>query len=273
MIGKKEDRNCFSHVLLLAAGKGERLRPITYDIPKPLVEVCGIPVIVFPIFLAFSFGIRKFIVNTHWKAELLESFLSEFGEKKGIDFTFIRERELLGTGGTIKKVFKDFEIDEILVMNSDVICDANLKSFVQDAFSFGRDVPAHLLLYKDSIGGVLVRAEEVKRKRGFISVIPGEGAKGGGGDFISLTFTGIHVVRRGIIEFFPREKSHPLCVVRDGYIPALSSGRRLSFSLHEGFFADVGTHERLSWVREKISGMRYKNGFFSQVTDFYFSGH
>ncbi len=271
MEGKGDRQHRISHVLLLAAGKGERLRPITYDIPKPLVEICGIPVIVFPIFLAFSFGFRRFIVNTHWKAELLESFLSEFGERKEIDFTFIRERELLGTGGTIKKVFEDFEIDEILVMNSDVICDADLKTFVHDAFSLGRDVPAHLLLHKDSVGGVLVRADEVERKRGFISAIPGEGAKGGG-DFVSLTFTGIHVVRRGIIEFFPGGKSYPLCVVRDGYIPALSSGQRLSFSLHEGFFADVGTHERLSWVREKISGMRRKNGFFSQVADFYFSG-
>ena len=278
---ENEEKLSISHVLILAAGRGERLRPITYDIPKPLVEVCGIPVIVFPIFLAFSFGFRKFIVNTHWKAEMLEKFLLELGRKKGIEFALIREKELLGTGGTIKKVFEDFDVDELLVINSDVICDADLRSFFRDALRFGKELPAHLLLYKGSIGGVLVGSDEVERKKGFITVIPGEGSEfsdvwkletsQGSRGLISLTFTGIHIVRRRILDFFPKKK--PLCIVRDGYIPALSSGEKLSFSLHEGFFADIGTHERLFWAEKKISKMCHQKKLFSQVADFYFSEH
>jgi mannose-1-phosphate guanylyltransferase len=227
-------------VLILSAGKGERLRPITDFTPKPLIDIEGIPVFAFSLFLAYKAGFREFIVNTHHLAEILEERLKDFGKKKGINFKFIREKKLLGTGGTIKYVFEKFKFKKILVMNSDIVCNADIESFIKSWSE--SDSLAHIMIKEGKPGGV-----EVDKNTGKVVKIYGEG-KGG-----NFTFTGIHLVKSEIKDFLDNKKT-PLCIVKDGYSKILDEGKgTISFFIHDGFFSDVGTHSRLSETRKTVS--------------------
>ena len=102
----------FPDVMLLAAGLGTRLRPITDSIPKPLVPVAGVPLIERVMDNARAEGARRFVANAHYRADQL---LAHFGGLLKVS----REDELLDTGGGVKRALPMLLSDPILVMNTD----------------------------------------------------------------------------------------------------------------------------------------------------------
>jgi MurNAc alpha-1-phosphate uridylyltransferase len=102
----------FPDVMLLAAGLGTRLRPITDTLPKPLVPVAGVPLIERVMDNARAEGARRFVANGHYRADQL---LAHFGGLLKVS----REDELLDTGGGIKRALPMLASDPILVMNTD----------------------------------------------------------------------------------------------------------------------------------------------------------
>jgi MurNAc alpha-1-phosphate uridylyltransferase len=106
------DPRRFPDVMLLAAGLGTRLRPITETLPKPLVPVAGIPLIERIIANARAEGAKRFVANAHYRADQI---LAHFGGLLKVS----REDELLGTGGGVKRALPMLASDPILVMNTD----------------------------------------------------------------------------------------------------------------------------------------------------------
>lgn len=102
----------FPDVMLLAAGLGSRLRPITDTIPKPLVPVAGIPLIERIMANARAEGAKRFVANAHYRADQI---LAHFGGLLKVS----REDELLGTGGGVRRALPMLYSDPILVMNTD----------------------------------------------------------------------------------------------------------------------------------------------------------
>lgn len=107
--------------MILAAGYGTRLRPLTYTVPKPMVPVCNRPLIGYGIEAFIRRGVHDLIVNLHHLPETLEDYLTErYGNECHFHFSF--EREILGTGGAIRKVRRILEReDDFLVLNGDTI--------------------------------------------------------------------------------------------------------------------------------------------------------
>lgn len=102
----------FPDVMLLAAGLGTRLRPLTDDLPKPLVPVGGVPLIERVIANARAEGAKRFVANAHYRADQL---LAHFGGLLKVS----REDVLLGTGGGVKAALPMLHSDPFFVMNSD----------------------------------------------------------------------------------------------------------------------------------------------------------
>ena len=102
----------FPDVMLLAAGLGTRLRPLTETLPKPLVPVAGIPLIERIMANARAEGAQRFVANAHYRADQL---LAHFGGLLKVS----REDTLLGTGGGVKRALPMLHSDPILVMNTD----------------------------------------------------------------------------------------------------------------------------------------------------------
>jgi MurNAc alpha-1-phosphate uridylyltransferase len=129
----------FPDVMLLAAGLGTRLRPITDTLPKPLVPVAGVPLIERIMANAKAEGAQRFVANAHYRADQI---LAHFGGLLKVS----REDELLGTGGGVKRALPMLHSDPILVMNTDAFWPA------------GSDTPIGRMLarYRDGAEMVLL---------------------------------------------------------------------------------------------------------------------
>lgn len=112
--------------VLMAGGKGERLRPLTEKTPKPLLTVGGKPIIDHNIDRLISYGVNHISVTVNYLKEQLEDHFAE--PHNGVQVQTVREPKFLGTIGSIKFV-KDFFNDTVLVMNSDVFTNINFEDF------------------------------------------------------------------------------------------------------------------------------------------------
>ena len=110
--------------IILAGGKGKRLKPVTDYVPKPLVPIKNIPIIEWQIRYLKKFGIREVIICTGYKADMIESYLSM--KKLGMKIKFSIEKTPLGTGGAIKKAGKWINDKSFFVINGDTITNIDL---------------------------------------------------------------------------------------------------------------------------------------------------
>ena len=110
--------------IILAGGRGKRLKPVTDYVPKPLVPIKNIPIIEWQIRYLKKFGIREVIICTGYKADMIESYLSM--KKLGMKIKFSIEKTPLGTGGAIKKAGKLINDKSFFVINGDTITNIDL---------------------------------------------------------------------------------------------------------------------------------------------------
>ena len=114
--------------VILAGGEGTRLRPLTCNLPKPLVPVCGKPVLFHILDLLNSSGFTEAVIAVHYKADMIKNSI-ESGSYKNISIAFSEETSPLGTAGCVKKgaeLFGKGFNDDFLVISGDAVCDFNL---------------------------------------------------------------------------------------------------------------------------------------------------
>ena len=111
--------------IILAGGRGERLRPVTDYIPKPLVSLKNVPIIEWQIKYLKKFNVDEVIICTGYKTEMIEDYLNV--KKMGVKIRFSAEKSPLGTGGAIKKAGKMITGKSFFVLNGDVITNINIK--------------------------------------------------------------------------------------------------------------------------------------------------
>src|SRR5690606_36252165 len=110
--------------MILAAGRGERMRPLTDHVPKPLLQVAGKPLIVWHIERLVTAGITEIVVNLCWLGEQIEQTLGD-GARYGARISYSPEPQALETAGGIAQALPHFEGQPFLVVNGDVWCDWN----------------------------------------------------------------------------------------------------------------------------------------------------
>ena len=124
---------------VLGAGLGTRLRPLTDELPKPLVPICQKPLITFALDHLLAAGIKKFFINTH---RLPERFAETFpGDRYGdVALHFVNEPVLLETGGGIKNIEAELGPDPFITYSGDVLTDVQLQPLIEEHFKRGNDV-------------------------------------------------------------------------------------------------------------------------------------
>ena len=116
--------------IILAGGRGKRLRPITDYVPKPLVPLNNIPIIEWQIKYLKNFGVDEVIICTGYKTEMIQHFLS-IKNNLGIKIKFSVEKTPLGTGGAIKQAGKLIKDKSFFVINGDTITNIDLKKLLK----------------------------------------------------------------------------------------------------------------------------------------------
>ena len=113
-------------VMILAAGYGNRLQPLTKKIPKPLITISGKTLLQNTLNFVLKLNCREIIINTHYKHEKINDFVKKNYSKENIIISY--EKELLDTGGGVKNAIPLFTNNEVLIMNSDIFwISENLK--------------------------------------------------------------------------------------------------------------------------------------------------
>lgn len=114
--------------ILLAAGFGKRLMPLTKDIPKCLVPIKGVPLLEIWLTRLAEFNLGPFLINTHYKSNQVESYVK--GSQYSNKVTIANESLLMGTAGTLVKNLDFFQGEDGLLIHSDNYCMANFNAFI-----------------------------------------------------------------------------------------------------------------------------------------------
>ncbi len=121
---------------VLGAGLGTRLRPLTDELPKPLIPILQKPLITFGLDHLMDIGIQKFFINTH---RLPEKFAETFPENRyaGVDLTLVNEPVLLETGGGIKNIEPLLGSEPFITYSGDILTDVPLRPLIDEHFNRG----------------------------------------------------------------------------------------------------------------------------------------
>jgi NDP-sugar pyrophosphorylase family protein len=119
--------------IILAGGKGVRLRPLTYTIPKPLLPVGEKPILEEMVEWLKSHGLRDLVIAVGYRAELIETYFRD-GAQLGVTIEYVREAQPLGTAGPLSLVRDALDLpagEPLLAMNGDFLTDMDLGAFVE----------------------------------------------------------------------------------------------------------------------------------------------
>jgi mannose-1-phosphate guanylyltransferase len=215
---------------ILAAGYGERLRPITESMPKSMVPVLNLPSIVYAVFLLKEAGITHIVCNLHYKDRQIIDFF-EAHDFFGLSVHFSMEEEILGTGGGLKKCEPLLGDETFVLINSDIVLDIHLGDVLEHHRRSSH--PATLVLYQTE------RAERI----GPVGVLEGRVVgfhnRGDSVEDAPLIYTGIAVLSPGIFPYLKRDFSS---VVDTGY-EGLIRHHSVGYTRYRGFWLDIGTLE------------------------------
>lgn len=230
--------------IILAAGLGTRLRPITATIPKCLVPINGVPLLELWLRDCERAGVEGVLVNTHYLAERVETFVAE---RRGLPVTLAYEPTLLGSAGTLAKNWDFVQADEsFLVVYADNLTTFPLSELI--AFHAAHDRIASMALFRSpnpSACGV-VEMDASGLITGFWE--KPENPPG------NLVNAGLYVFRREVQPFLPKEL--PADVGRS-LMPALV-GRAMGLPINS-YFVDIGTLENYHTAQVDYAAWRAGN--------------
>lgn len=220
------------HAMLLAAGLGTRLRPLTDLRPKPIVPVANRPLAGFAMEHLVRCGVTHIVANTHPQPTLVESVLAECCPE-GASLVFSRERTLLGTGGGLRKARPLFDDPRapVVVMNGDTLFAPDLQTAVAEHEARG------------AVATMILRRTAEPERFGAIGVDGSGwvrsllGAPEGAELAESLMFTGVHILSPEAFDAMPESG----CVIRSAYRSWVDGGAPVLGIVDDSPWADLGT--------------------------------
>ena len=220
--------------MLLCAGLSTRLGKLGGERPKPMLPVCGVPILAYGIANLVGHGIRDLVINLHHKGDLIREEIGD-GRRFGARITYIDEPQILGTGGGLKHALHLLDperTDEpFLSVNGKLIFDLDFTALVA-AF---RAAP------RDTLGMMVVRRVPDATSWGAVEVQPDGRITNILGDGEHM-FCGVHITRPSVMARLPDGECDS---IRQGYLPWLRGGERvLAYEHRDGYFAEHSTPER-----------------------------
>ncbi|MDD3014262.1 MAG: NDP-sugar synthase [Candidatus Gastranaerophilales bacterium] len=221
--------------MIMAAGAGTRLDPLTQKIPKPMVPIANRPIIELILSHIKKFGINDVIANTHTLAESIhERFTGNNG--LGINFNYVYEKELSGTAGGVKKCERFFEPDEtFLVISGDALTDIDLNAFIKKHKSSG--ALASMALKRVPLSEVknfgVVVVDDKSRVIGFQEKPDVDKARS------TLVNTGIYVFESKIFKYIPEGVFYDFA--KNVFPVLMANNELLCAHVVDEYWSDIGT--------------------------------
>ena len=220
--------------MIMAAGVGSRLEPLSSVVPKPLVPLANVPTMDILVKHLASFGINNIVANTFHKAEAIKEHYKK--NNFGVNFEFIKEIELSGTAGGVKKCQFFFdEGQDFIIMSGDGLTDLDITKAYESHKNSG------------SIATIVIKEIERKETFKYGIVVPDE--KGYVSSFqekpaveeakSNLANTGIYIFNYKIFEFIPANTFYDFA--KNVFPSILESGLKINTFVHKGYWSDIGS--------------------------------
>ena len=235
--------------IIVAGGRGERLRPITNTIPKPMVEVNGKPILLHIINLFNGYGIKNFIIAFCYLPEVIVSYFGD-GSKFGVKITYTYEnpKKPLGTAGAIS-LAKNLITGTFIVTYADILRDLDIKKMVDfhnsnKAFSTiniyqreSKDARSKIVIdYKNQVIKFIERPTENELQEDYI-----------------LTNGSFYILEPKIFKFIPENTKYDFGL--DVFPELLKTNKNIYAYPTAGYFIDIGNHEKLEYARKSFSNI------------------
>lgn len=230
--------------MVLAAGLGKRMRPLTDNRPKPLVQVAGKPLIDYALDRFCAAGVMRAIVNVHYFADMMEAHLAS---RKGPEILISDERDvLLDTGGGLKKAAPLLGCAPFFCTNTDAILidgDGEACARLAAAFDSGKMDALLLLVPKDCASGY--------QGRGDFDLFPDGRIAFRSGDSARYIFTGLQILSPALLDGAPQGPFSTRLL----WDRAIDAGR-LYGALHDGMWMHVGDFAGLEAAEARLASGR-----------------
>ena len=235
-----------AQAFVLAAGLGKRLRPLTDDLPKPLIPIFQKPLITFTLDHLINAGVNRFVINTHRHPELFRSFFNR-GNYGGASVTLVHEPELLETGGGIRNAERLLGSDPFITYSGDILTDVNLHPLIDEHFRRGNDVT---LALRDTG----LASDIALREHRVVDVANRYGIAG------NLDFANIAVWNPAVFQRIPPQK-------KISFIPILTDwigqgGKIGGLEMNDGKWVNIGSRTEYLDVHRRILRDDWKPHYF-----------
>jgi MurNAc alpha-1-phosphate uridylyltransferase len=226
--------------MILAAGYGKRLRPLTDKMPKPMITVAGKPLLQHHIERLVTMGVTEVVINISWLAEQIENYFGD-GSNFGINITWSKEPEPLETGGGILNALPLLGDAPFLLINGDIWSDFPLST-VRD-IRLESNQSAWLLLVNNPQHNPF---GDFGLQQGLVSYQPN----------LKYTFSGISLFKPRLFADYAKKHKDVSCFpLREVLRPAIES-RRVIATLYSGDWCDVGTNERYNELNKQLDSLK-----------------
>jgi len=231
---------------ILAAGLGTRLRPLTEELPKPLIPIFQKPLITFALDQLIGVGVKRFVINTHRYPELFQSFFATH-EYAGFPVKLVHEPDLLETGGGIKNVEPFLGKKPFIAYSGDILTDVDLQPLIETHFGAQNDVTLGLRRNTGLGAGVVMRNNR-------IIAISNEFKPDENFDYANVSVWNPEI----FLKIPPHQKV--------SFIPILikwigQGGRIGGVALDDGHWFNIGSRSEYLEVHRVISRERWKPGY------------
>ncbi len=221
--------------MLLAAGRGERLRPLTERTPKALVRVGGKPLIAWHLERLAAAGCREAVINVSHLAQQIVDYVDD-GKRFGLRVAYSREAEPLETAGGIAQALPLLGEAPFLLVNADIYCEVGFKALLGFRLA---DMIAHLVLVPNPAhraqGDFSLRDRMVGKE-----AMP------------RYTYSGVAVMSPQLVRTVRRGEKAPLAPL----LFSAADERRISGEVFDGLWQDVGTMERLAELESQLASRK-----------------
>ncbi|WP_152513509.1 nucleotidyltransferase family protein [Treponema pedis] len=221
--------------VLMAGGKGERLRPLTLTTPKPLLKVGDKPIIDYNIDNLMHYGIDHIHVTVNYLAEQIEDHFSS--EKNGVKINCIREGEkFLGTVGGVQYITEWYN-DVILLMNSDLFTNINLEDFYLHFLKYKADMSVAAMPYNVNIPYGILELEDTRNIVG-IKEKP---------NYYYYANAGIYLFKKELLDFIPKGRYYD---ATDFLMDLIKHNRKVIRFPISGYWIDIGKPADFQKIQE-----------------------
>ena len=228
-------------VIIMAGGKGTRLKPLTNDVPKPLLKVADKPIIEHNIDRLISYGIDDFWLSINYLGDQIKDYFKN-GESKGVKIEYVTEERPLGTIGSASSI-KNFQHDSVLVTNSDILTNLDYEDFYQDFINSGADFSVITIPYEVIIPYAVLetdneRVKSFKEKPTYTYYSNG----------------GIYLIKKGLLDLIPENDFFNATDLMEMLIQL---GKHVKSYPLRGYWLDIGKHEDFQKAQQDFKHIKF----------------